>query len=66
MKSSCMFDAARRDLEQNDFDLFQGIDRACGGNAARLNSSTEKEKVAARGQRVLNGLPGAGAWNCAE
>jgi hypothetical protein len=62
VKSPCTFDAARRDLERNDFNL-QGIDRPCGENAARPNSSTEKEKVASRGQRVLNGLSGAGAWN---
>jgi hypothetical protein len=28
----------------------------------RQISSTEKEKIASRGQRVLNGLPGAGVW----
>jgi hypothetical protein len=27
-------------------------------------SSTEKEEIASRGQRVLDGLPGAGVWNC--
>jgi hypothetical protein len=62
-----MFDAARRDLEQkNDFQLVQGIDRPCGENAARPISSTEKEKIASRGQRVLNGLSGARVWNWEE
>jgi hypothetical protein len=62
-----MFDAARRDLEQNnDFQLVQGIDRPCGENAARPISSTEKEKIASRGQRVLNGLSGARVLTWAE
>jgi hypothetical protein len=62
-----MFDAARRDLEQkNDFQLVQGIDRPCGENAARPISSTEKKKIASRGQRVLNGLSGARVSNWSE
>jgi hypothetical protein len=67
VKSPCIFDAARRDLgAENDFQLAQGIDRPCGENAACPISSTEKEKIASRGQRVLNGLSGARISNWSE
>jgi hypothetical protein len=60
-----MFDAARRDLERKTIQLVQGIGQPCGENAAKPCHPL-KRKIASRGQRVLNGLSGAGAWNWAE
>src|SRR5437763_15017987 len=45
--------------------LPQGIDRPCGENAPKLNHPL-KRKIVSRGQRVLDGLSGAGVWNWAE
>lgn len=60
MKSPCMFDAARRDLEQKTTSTCSGIGRPCGENAASAIPSTEKEKVvlarSARTQRSVRSV----------
>jgi len=47
--------------------LLSGIDRPCGGNAA-ASIHPLKEKIASRGQCVLDGLSGAGTlgWISSE